>query len=486
MACNSRRLCAAWLLLTQRSTMKNRAHPTLIILLVATSACGDSDSSSPDASTPEARACSEVVVSDTFADATSVGTCTSQAGLAIAESAMNLTESTIDNNGVEMTPCIEARCDDTYAYIISNGLPHYDFVQTTPNELAEDLGVFRVPLQPTAPAGTDAVEISGLTGCETAYESYISGVAPDADPADICADAALGYLTEDLAGGTQSYAQIPCLGAFGVLINGVDANGPNEAGFPDPFGDPAFRYPDDSSSGGAALDFCGGHTGGNMHYHATYEPCFETDEEMKPAASYADAVATWTQDGLLTDACTTESPILGWSGDGYPIKGPCVCLERDGNGDCTSVKRARSSWRYDGLGSHVAEPDAVLDLEGATCTDDDACCPDGTEECDLQCNYVLVEGSQAGTAVSKVCTLLDYSWCSSVYYDQTLTDTSAESFVYLDRCNGYDGADGFAYHATGSFPYLQGCYRGEPAEQAAGGMGPGMGPPGMGLLGTGR
>jgi hypothetical protein len=32
-----------------------------------------------------------------------------------------------------MHPCVEARCDANYAYIASNNLPHYDFVQTTPN-----------------------------------------------------------------------------------------------------------------------------------------------------------------------------------------------------------------------------------------------------------------------------------------------------------------------------------------------------------------
>lgn len=449
------------------------------MLLVSVGCGDDSDDSPADAGTEE-TSCSSVVITDSYEDATDTGDCTSEAGLAIANSMMNLDGLTIDNDGTTMTPCVEVQCDDEYAYIISNGIPHYDFVATTPNELAEDVSVYRIPLTPTEPAGTDAVDISTLTGCEDAYASYVAGVAPDAEPANFCTDTDTGYLTEELTTGTATYAQIVCLGKFGALLNGVNLNGPNEAGFPDPYGDPGLSYPDDSASSGAALDFCGGHTGGNMHYHTLYEPCFETDEDMKPSISYADAVLTWTQLGVLEDDCTTESPILGWSLDGHPIKGPCICLTRDNNGDCTSVKKARSSWQYEGLSSHDATPDASLALESTSCTTDDDCCPDGVgNDCDLRCNYALTADGAAGTEITKICTLLDYAWCSSVFQERTAIDTSAENFVYVDRCNGYTGADGFAYHATGSFPYLQACFRGEPAEQAApeGGGGPGGGGP---------
>ena len=50
----------------------------------------------------------------------------------------------------------------------------------------------------------------------------------------------------------------------------------------------------------------------------------------------------------------------------------------------------------------------------------------------------------------------------------------------LDRCNGRTEADGsYAYHATTTFPYFIGCFRGTPVTQqgAAGGPMPPMGPP---------
>ena len=44
---------------------------------------------------------------------------------------------------------------------------------------------------------------------------------------------------------------------------------------------------------------------------------------------------------------------------------------------------------------------------------------------------------------------------------------------FLDRCNGRVGPDGtYRYHATSTFPYILGCFRGTPA----GGAGPGTGP----------
>lgn len=50
----------------------------------------------------------------------------------------------------------------------------------------------------------------------------------------------------------------------------------------------------------------------------------------------------------------------------------------------------------------------------------------------------------------------------------------------LHGCNGYDGPDGFAYHAVGTFAYVQPCFRGESAEQASHGEGSpdGGAPPG--------
>ncbi len=152
-------------------------------------------------------------------------------------------------------------------------------------------------------------------------------------------------------------------------------------------------------------------------------------------------------------------------------------MSRDGNGDCTSLKRARSSWHYEGLSSHAKDPDPSLAVEGIACTSNDDCCPDN--DCDFSCNYVVTEGFEAGTGVEQICTLQRYAWCTRAYTDREDTDVSGQDFIYLDRCNGIEGTDGYAYHATGTFPYLQACFHGEPAEQAAmgGPPGGGSGPP---------
>ncbi|MEO0814982.1 MAG: hypothetical protein AAFY60_19135, partial [Myxococcota bacterium] len=215
-----------------------------------------------DNDSAEGTTCDAVTISDSYAEAVGTGECSSEAGLRIADSLMNLDGATIDNNGEEEVPCIPIECDDEYAYIVANGLPHYDFVQTTPNALAEDVTVYRIPLVPSEPDGTNADDIGSFAGCETAYDAYISGEATNDEPAGFCQDGG-GYLTETLSTGDMTYAKIPCLGSFGTSISGVNVNGPNEAVFPDPWGDPAFSYPDDVSASGAALDFCGGHTGGN-------------------------------------------------------------------------------------------------------------------------------------------------------------------------------------------------------------------------------
>ena len=47
-------------------------------------------------------------------------------------------------------------------------------------------------------------------------------------------------------------------------------------------------------------------------------------------------------------------------------------------------------------------------------------------------------------------------------------DVSGENFVYLDECNGYDGPDGYAYHATMTFPFFQSCYRDAPSSSVNG------------------
>ncbi|MEM9074682.1 MAG: YHYH protein [Myxococcota bacterium] len=391
-----------------------------------------------------------------------------------ATSLFQLTGVTIDNNGEAMVPCIAARCSDEFAYVATNSIPHYDFVQTTPNELVENLVVYRVPRTPSFLAATAVDDAAGFTGCVDGYEQHIAspGNATPTEPSGLCANTGETLYFENLSGGRVDYQAIPCLGTAAFLISGTSANAPNEAGFPDPWGNPAATLPDTAADALGALDLCGGHTGGDMHYHSVAGACFARDASGAPANSYVAATEDWNLEAELTGACTEESPIVGWSLDGYPIKGPCVCLARDDAGICTDVRRAYSSWVYEGLGSWEAESEVssegALDLEGMACEDNSDCADE-----DYRCTWALRDDGDDVVA-AKQCVLIDYGWCSHRYAERTTDRTDR---VFLDRCNGVEDADGYAHRTTMSFPYILGCYRGAPAEQAARGMmmGGGMG-----------
>jgi hypothetical protein len=433
-------------------------------------------------------------IKDLYADAGTLQDCADvPGGYAVVRSLLVVDGITIDNDGVEMQPCVEARCDAEYAYIASNNLPHYDYVQTTPNALVEAPSMYRIALAPTRPgAEVSADPVSVQSSCVDAYNQHLDAPnqATATEPSSLCNAAmggALSYLRETLESGeTATYTKILCLGSTGVTINGVGVNGPNEAGMPDPFGNPLFAMPDLAGEPylpadlgqGAALDLCGGHSGGSMHYHGFNAACFAQAPDGTPAQSYAEASQAWNLPEMLEGACDEPSAVLGWSLDGYAIKGPCVCTARDGD-TCTEVKRVRSAWVYDGLGSWGDDPNEAADLglESEACSDDETCCPGGTDGCNFRCAPVIVDSDGPdGSAVEQRCALLDYSWCTHRYVDRSLH--AGGDFVYLDRCNGYEGPDGYAYHATASFPYVSACYRGVP-NLAAGGMMMGGGDGGM-------
>ncbi|MEM1418520.1 MAG: YHYH protein [Myxococcota bacterium] len=393
----------------------------------------------------------------------------------VAASLLQLGGVTIDNNGETMTPCVAALCDATYVYVATNRLPHYDFVQTTPNALVEQLTVVRIPRDPT-PLGENAAatDAAAADGCIDGYEQHVvtPGDATAQEPSGLCANAGDVALFEALADGRVDYQAIPCLGGFGFLISGAPVFGPNEAGFPDPWGNPGATAPETAADALGALDLCGGHTANEMHYHYVAEACFERDAGSgAPATSYVEAAERWDLAEELNGECLAESPIVGWSYDGYPIKGPCVCMTRDASGACTELRRATSSWTYEGLGSWEGASglasEGALDLEGMACTTN-ADCPDN----DYRCTWALNAGD-GGVTSSKQCVLIDYGWCGNRYAERA----EVAGRVFLDRCNGTLGADGYAYHTTASFPHIQGCYRGVPATQAGGGggmMGGGM------------
>lgn len=429
-------------------------------------------------------------VAQLYPDAGALVACTEVAGgEAVVRSLLVLDGISIDNNGQTMQPCVEAKCDEQFAYVATNALPHYDFVATTPNPLVENQMIYKIALAPQSIGQAAADDGAAIDGCTEAYAQFLNNPnqATQREPGRYCTVGGqdVQYIRDTLAaGGTATYHKIACLNTIAFAINGSPVFGPNEAQMPDPYGSPLFFMPDtagqpyipDPLGQGAALDLCGGHTANAMHYHGFNEACFEQAADGAPANSYAEAAQAWDMQAMLDGPCTQESGIVGWSLDGYPIKGACVCTARDGQGNCTEVKRARSAWLYAGLGSwgESAQEEAALGIENSSCTQDTDCCPGG-QGCNFRCSYVPVE-SGGGTEIAQRCTVVDYAWCSHRFVDRSAQQ--GDGFVYLDRCNGFEGPDGYAYHATASFPYVQGCYRGEPSAVAmGGGMMGGMNPP---------
>jgi len=106
------------------------------------------------------------------------------------------------------------------------------------------------------------------------------------------------------------------------------------------------------------------------------------------------------------------SPIIGYALDGFPIYGPMGCTDEA----CTEVVEFQSSWET--LGTATAAWDNN-ECNRASCAE-----ADGT---------------------------------------------------YLDQCNGRVGPDGtYRYHATATFPYILGCFRGTASASAGGGAPGGM------------
>ncbi|MEM7152760.1 MAG: YHYH protein [Myxococcota bacterium] len=219
-------------------------------------------------------------------------------------------------NGAYPAPELTAMCTEDRLIVQSNGIPGYEFQPITPNDLQASDFQFQAPRNPTE-AGQPTT--------------------------------------------------IPLLGTVAFAINGMPIFGPNEAEFPDPYGDPIFN---------GIMDFCLGHTamGGRYHYHGLLVEC------------------------LIGDVPVGEpSPIIGFALDGYPIYGPVGCLDND----CNEVMRLQSGW------------------------------------------------VQTGNPTT-------YAWDNHEYMP-------SDDPTVLDECNGRVGPDGnYRYHATETFPYVLGCYRGQP------------------------
>lgn len=147
-------------------------------------------------------------------------------------------------------PRIEVECADDTLVVRSNGIPHYEFVQITPNPLLETNREYRFPLSPKL---------------------------------------------------AEMPTPIPLLGTVGVAINGIPFFGPNEGGVPYPgFGDPIYN---------SIMDACMGHTAREYHYHALVEACLAADikpGEPSPILAYAaDGFAVYGPYGCADQECST-------------------------------------------------------------------------------------------------------------------------------------------------------------------------------------
>ena len=218
-------------------------------------------------------------------------------------------------------PAADITCTDDTLQMASNGIPAFEFVDLTPNGLSALDYRFEVPLHP-----------------EVAAEP----------------------------------SEIPLLGTTGFLLNGIPAFGPNEAAFPDPYGDPVFN---------GITDFCLGHTGagGAYHFHAILESCVL---------------------GRSVDLAE-PSPILGFANDGFPIYGPRGCVDAA----CTEVVELESGWVRTGdpttyawdAHEYVGDEDDPMVL--------DACNgrvqPDGTYGYHVTLDFPYILGCYAGTSMAQ-------------------------------------------------------------------------------------
>ncbi len=440
----------------------------------------------PDTSPPSTDNCSgwtllETMYPDVSLD--SLQRCTSPEGLAIEESLMNfegiVVAGTIAADGSDgATPCVEVLCDADYAYIASNALPHYSPQAAPIFETADTPIVHRIPLSP-APIdqSTAADSFEGINGCDSALNMAVTHETPTMPPFSHC-----WYETEDgsantglhhITDGEHVYTKIHCYGQTAGLITGVPAFAPCEEARPDPYGSPLFwSYADPDT---LFVDYCGTHPAAITHNHWINEVCLEQDENGAPANGYATGATAFVVEDLDEADCESESDIVGWSYDGHPMRGTCLCMARADDGSCTDLRRARSGYVYAGLARWSDDESELPNVDSATvsasyfgrelmeCEDAGDCCPDGGL-CRLHCHPLLVEDGDSVT-LSNRCVTPDYSWCSHAFrdHDDALEDSG---YVYLDRCNGVETADGYVYVGTPTFPYVNSCFRDAPSETA--------------------
>ena len=145
-------------------------------------------------------------------------------------------------------PTLSAKCTDTSFVVDSNGMPPYNFVQTTPNALKVQAEHYEIPIAPKK---------------------------------------------------ADTTTTIPLLAIVGFAVNGIAFYGPNEASIPadEAFGDPVAN---------GLMDACFGHTSPQeYHYHSMLEQCLvasglvaEPWTNPAPDAKTASPIIGWALDGF--------------------------------------------------------------------------------------------------------------------------------------------------------------------------------------------
>ncbi len=162
-------------------------------------------------------------------------------------------------------PQLAITCTEDTVVVESNGIPHYPFSATTPNDLAAQDHVWEIPRYPEVAAA----------------------------PTDI-----------------------PLLGTAGFAVNGLPFYGPNEGAFPDPYGDPVYND---------IMDVCLGHTAqaGDYHYHAMLVECLSAGVapgEPSPILGFAlDGFPIYGPMECADEGCTALTEMKsGWVQTGDP------------------------------------------------------------------------------------------------------------------------------------------------------------------------
>jgi hypothetical protein len=166
---------------------------------------------------------------------------------------------------------------------------------------------------------------------------------------------------------------------------------------------------------------------------------------------------------MLHGECTAPSPIVGWSPDGYPIKGPCVCTPRDA--DCTDYQTRALRVGLRGLGAWGDDPGEAAGPRRREPALHDRRRVLRRQQLQLPLLPRARRRRRPRRLDRRVALrparLLVVHPPLRRPLDSTPAATSSSTST---AATAYEGPGGYAYHATLSFPYIQACYRGVPAE----------------------